>query len=101
MIPDKEEAVTVDPSSVVAVVEAVIRELHPQRKGLHVGLDASLDRDLGLDSLGRVEVVQRLERTFGVRLPESTLVSAESPRDLWRALGSRIAGGGHERHSAA
>jgi len=86
----------IDPSAVVAVVETVLRELQPQRKGLHVGLDASLDRDLGLDSLGRVEVVQRLERTFGVRLPESTLASAESPRDLWRALSSRAGHSGHE-----
>ena len=100
MIPDEEEAPAIDPAAVVAVVEAVVRELHPQRKGLHVGLDATLDRDLGLDSLGRVEVVQRLERTFGVRLPESTLVSAESPRDLWRALSSRVASSGNDEHSA-
>ena len=103
MIPDQESAVApaVDPQAVVAVVEAVVRELQPQRKGLHVGLDATLDRDLGLDSLGRVEVVQRLERTFGVRLPESTLASAESPRDLWRALSSRAVNSGHEEHSTA
>jgi 1-acyl-sn-glycerol-3-phosphate acyltransferase len=85
----------IDPADVVAVVAAVVRELQPQRKGLHVGIDSSLERDLALDSLGRVEVVQRLERTFGVRLPEATLAAAESPRDLWQALGT-AAGSGRE-----
>src|SRR5919106_4009608 len=78
----------VDPAEVVGIIEAVVRELQPGRKGLHVGLDSSLERDLGLDSLGRVEVVQRLERTYGVRLPEAALASAESPRDLWQAVAS-------------
>jgi 1-acyl-sn-glycerol-3-phosphate acyltransferase len=83
----------VDPAAVLAVIETVVRELHPGRKGVHVGLDASLERDLGLDSLGRVEVVQRLERAFSVRLPEATLAGAESPRDLWKAV---AAGGAAE-----
>jgi acyl carrier protein len=87
-----DKAAAVDPAEVLAVVETVVREMQPQRKALHVGLDASLERDLGLDSLGRVEVVQRLERTFGVRLPESTLTTAESPRDLWQAVASSTPG---------
>jgi acyl carrier protein len=86
------KAAAVDPAEVLAVVETVVREMQPQRKALHVGLDASLERDLGLDSLGRVEVVQRLERTFGVRLPEATLTTAESPRDLWKAVASSAPG---------
>jgi 1-acyl-sn-glycerol-3-phosphate acyltransferase len=84
----------VEPAAVLDVVAAVVHDLQPQRKPPHVGLDTSLERELGLDSLGRVEVVQRLERTFGVRLPEATLASAESPRDLWQALvGSMNQGG--------
>jgi 1-acyl-sn-glycerol-3-phosphate acyltransferase len=90
----KTQGGAVDPAEVVGIVEAVVRELQPGRKGLHVGLDSSLERDLGLDSLGRVEVVQRLERAFGVRLPESALASAESPRDLWQAVASGAAGDG-------
>ena len=45
-----------------------------------------LARDLGLDSLGRVELLGRMEKTFGVRLPESVLGTAETPRDLLQAL---------------
>jgi 1-acyl-sn-glycerol-3-phosphate acyltransferase len=68
------------------VVGAVVRELQPRRKDLRVSLDSSLERDLGLDSLGRVELVQRLERTFGGKLPETALAQAETPRDLLKAL---------------
>ena len=92
--PGPEETPAVDPAAVVDVVAAAVRELHPQRRVPHVGLDTSLERELGLDSLGRVEVVQRLERTFGARLPEATLATAESPRDLWQALISASRGGG-------
>ena len=93
-IPEKTpDRATADPADVLAVVTAVVQELHPQRKALQADLDSSLERDLGLDSLGRVEVVQRLERTFDVRLPEATLTTAESPRDLWRAVVSGTSGG--------
>ena len=51
-----------------------------------VDLDSNLERDLGLDSLERAELLLRLERVFGVRLPVRTLGSAETPRDLWRAV---------------
>lgn len=58
-------------------------ELHPGRtRKAQVLLDSQLDRDLGFDSLGRVELLHRLERAFGVKLPESLLGEAETPGDL-------------------
>ncbi len=84
-------------SSVEALLELVhelVLELHPQRKrSLRVTLDSALDRELGFDSLSRVELLQRLERAFGVSLPESLLAGAETPRDLWRAVqASKVTG---------
>ncbi|HSF40776.1 MAG TPA: AMP-binding protein, partial [Thermoanaerobaculia bacterium] len=77
------------------MVRELARELQPQRKAWQgLSLDASLERDLGLDSLGRVELLARLERSFGVRLPEALLGTAETPRDLLAALLSGSAGGG-------
>ena len=62
-------------------------ELHPDRApDLIVGLDSHLDRDLGLDSLGRAELMLRLERAFAIALPESLLSDAETTRDLLTAL---------------
>ncbi|MEO5656191.1 MAG: AMP-binding protein, partial [Nitrospiria bacterium] len=52
-------------------------------------LDSSLERDAGLDSLGRVELVLRIEQRFGVRLAEALMASAETPRDLLRGVLAR------------
>ncbi|OGA41887.1 MAG: acyl-phosphate glycerol 3-phosphate acyltransferase [Betaproteobacteria bacterium RIFCSPLOWO2_12_FULL_68_19] len=78
-------ASSVDPSKLLAVVSEVAREARPHFDA-YVSLDSSLERDLGLDSLARVEVVLRLEREFGASLPEQALASSETPRDLLRFL---------------
>jgi 1-acyl-sn-glycerol-3-phosphate acyltransferase len=62
-------------------------ELHPDRgRTLHVGPGSALDRDLGLDSLGRAELLLRLERRFNLQLPEALLAEAEKLEDLLAAL---------------
>lgn len=72
---------------VLTLTRALALELHPGRHGVgHTTLDSSLERDFGLDSLARAELLLRLERAFGHRLSESLLTSAETPRDLLRAL---------------
>ena len=45
-----------------------------------------LDRDLGLGSLERVELLARLETEFGVRLPDRVAAEANTPEDLTRAI---------------
>ncbi|MDA8248349.1 MAG: AMP-binding protein [Rhodospirillales bacterium] len=70
-----------------AVVRALAVELQPRlRKTLVVREDSDLDRELGLDSLGRAELLLRLGRTFGVRLPETLLGEARTVGDLLAAL---------------
>src|SRR3990172_2184006 len=69
----------------VGLMEQLVAESHPQRR-IAVTLDSSLERDLGLDSLGRVELLQRTERTFGVSLPDQVLNTIETPRDLVRCV---------------
>lgn len=69
------------------VVESTLRDLQPDAPVAgRVALDDRLDRDLGLDSLARVEVLLRIERAYGIDLPEDTLKSAESVRDLLHAI---------------
>lgn len=48
-------------------------------------LDSHLDRELGLDSLVRTELLRRIEQHFHVPLTEQMLL-AETPRDLLRLL---------------
>ncbi len=73
-------------ATLLAAVTAVADELHPGRTGGPAHLDSRLDRDLGFDSLGRVELLARLERLFGVALPDRAAAEAETPRDLLRAV---------------
>ena len=82
-----------DPTSRVDVLLDIVRAVVIEvRSGAQapavISLDATLDRDLGLDSLARVELLLRIERGFGVTLPENTLQLAETPRDLLTALRS-------------
>ncbi|MDP2367733.1 AMP-binding protein [Rhodoferax sp.] len=71
----------------LATVRSVADELRPQaRLGATLGLDHSLERDYGLDSLARVELIARIERDLGVALLDTALTEAETPRDLLRFI---------------
>jgi acyl carrier protein len=86
----------IEANRLLGVVAAVAREARPHVEA-YVALDSSLERDLGLDSLARVELVLRLEREFATSLPEQALASSETPRDLLRFL---LASAGHAPHAA-
>jgi len=69
------------------LIRELVRELHPRKAGrLSPHLDSSLDTDLGLDSLARVELIARLEQSFNIALPQQVFADAETPGDLLRAI---------------
>ncbi len=69
------------------LVGDLVEELHPKRaQRMELRLDSQLDRDLGFDSLGRVELLYRLEHVFGIKVPETLLGEAETPGDLLAAV---------------
>lgn len=70
----------------LALIDGLVAELRPGARA-KAGLDSQLDKDLGLDSLARVELLARVEAAFGIRLGEALLGSAETPRDLLAAIG--------------
>ena len=81
-----------DPAKDAAMAEALLdevggllRELRPQPLP-ELRLDSDIDRELGIDSLGRVELVVRLEQRFAVRLPSETFARVDTPRDLLDAV---------------
>ena len=49
-----------------------------------LSLNSSLDRDLGLDSLTRMELLSRIEREMRVRLPESVFSEISTLDDIKR-----------------
>jgi 1-acyl-sn-glycerol-3-phosphate acyltransferase len=72
---------------VLDTVRTLAAELHPRSLRMQsLGQSDSLEADFGLDSLARVELVSRLERAVGVRLPERAFAQADTPADLMRWL---------------
>lgn len=73
----------------LAQVQTLVEEANPSLAArVRVELHSSLDRDLGLDSLSRVELIARLERRYAVRLPEQLVAEAQTPAELLSALGA-------------
>jgi 1-acyl-sn-glycerol-3-phosphate acyltransferase len=71
---------------VLEVIRGLLDELGSQGAlpMLHPG--SQLDRDLGLGSLERVELLARLETAFSIRLPDRVASEANTPEDLARAI---------------
>ncbi|TWU51657.1 Long-chain-fatty-acid--AMP ligase FadD29 [Rubripirellula reticaptiva] len=71
----------IDASDVsVAIVEVIghhVRHVAGERAG-KLNLDTNIVLDLGLDSLERLEIARKLERTFGGRFPEQVLDEIET-----------------------
>ncbi|MHB1143217.1 MAG: AMP-binding protein [Sulfuricaulis sp.] len=77
---------------ILQLVQRLGTELHPTRTAAATAtLDSLLDRELGFDSLGRVELLARIERALDISLPEQVLATAETPRDLLRAAQQAVA----------
>lgn len=74
----------------LSVLTALVVETRPGRVE-RVSMSSHLERDLGLDSLARVELLLRVGREFGRSLPESALAEAETAQDLLRFIASATA----------
>lgn len=73
--------------TLLEIATDLMTELHPDAsRYVDIRLDSDLDRDLGLDSLARIELIARIEKRYGVRLNEEALGSAETLRDLLRYI---------------
>jgi 1-acyl-sn-glycerol-3-phosphate acyltransferase len=72
--------------AVIAVVRKLAQEARPRARSITVEPTTRLDRDLGIDSLGRSELILRIERVFRVKLPLKLVGEAETVADLLRAL---------------
>ena len=71
---------------VLAVVDELAGELGGGAAGRRARLDDALERDLGISSLERVELLVRLEEAFGVRLGDAAMAEADTPGDLAAAI---------------
>lgn len=75
-----------DQDSLLALIRTLVGEAHPKWKNLHFLPDTQLERELGLDSMARMELRARIETTLGIHLDETTAISATTPDDLMQAI---------------
>jgi acyl carrier protein len=71
---------------IMEVLRGLLEELGSQGALPMLNTNSQLDRDLGLGSLERVELLARLETAFNIRLPDRVASEANSPEDLARAI---------------
>jgi 1-acyl-sn-glycerol-3-phosphate acyltransferase len=75
-----------DINTLIAVIRAMVGEIHPKWKHIHFTPHTLLDRELGLDSLARMELRNRIERMFNISLDEKAAVCAYTPHDLMQVI---------------
>src|SRR5574340_1817175 len=68
------------------MIRELLAELGSRQAAESAGLHSSFDRDLGLGSLERVELLVRCEAKFGVPLPDEIAQEAETPAEWVRAI---------------
>ncbi len=73
-------------SDLLQLVGALVRDIQPRTQELKLTLDSTLDKDLGLDSLARIELLARLEKRFNITLPAQLIMEAETPRILLQMM---------------
>jgi acyl carrier protein len=77
----------VAPAAVLELTRQFLAELRPgATRTRPVTLESFLERDLGLDSLSRVELAVHMERAFGMQVAEQALGEAATVGDLLAAL---------------
>jgi 1-acyl-sn-glycerol-3-phosphate acyltransferase len=84
----REDAVAIATADVERLVLAITADLMRELGGdvTTPRLEQSLERDLGIGSLERVELLLRLDRTFRIRLPDSAMAEAVTLGDLVTAI---------------
>jgi fatty-acyl-CoA synthase len=75
-----------DEERLLDVVRVLVSELGHHTALASVGPAAHLERELGLGSLERVELLLRIDQAFGARLDDRVLAEADTVQDLISAL---------------
>ena len=75
-----------DLDSLLTLIRTLVGEVYPKWKNLHFLPETHLERELGLDSMARIELCTRIEATMGTRLDDATAVSATTANALMQAI---------------
>jgi 1-acyl-sn-glycerol-3-phosphate acyltransferase len=73
-------------AQVFGIIRDLLRELGNPAASATLQASTSLDSDLGLGSIERVELLSRLERDLGMSIPETAIAEAKTVEDVIVAL---------------
>jgi len=77
---------TLDIKALLDIIRGLVGEVNPKWKNLHFTPDTQLERELGLDSLARMELSVRIKSMLGFSIDEDAAICAVTPNDLMRAI---------------
>jgi 1-acyl-sn-glycerol-3-phosphate acyltransferase len=83
------------------LIRSLVGEVHPQWRHIHFTPHTLLDRELGLNRLARMELRNRIERMFNIRLDERAAVGARTAHDLLQAIVAHGGGASLDGHGSA
>ena len=84
---ENDDPATLDNNGLLQLIRHFGNELNVRKQALQrLQVDSSFDKDLGLDSLTRMEILSRVEDYYDVALSEESYSRIETPRDLWREI---------------
>jgi fatty-acyl-CoA synthase len=71
---------------VLEILRGLLEDLGSHGAVAELSVHSNFDRDLGLGSLERVELLTRIEAAFGTRLPDAMAAEASTAEDLIKAI---------------
>ena len=71
-----------DINLLLPVIREMVGEVHPHWKHLHFTPDTHLEKELGLDSMARMELCTRIEAALDIRLDETVIARATTAQAL-------------------
>ena len=75
-----------DMNELLSVIRTMVGEVHPHWKNLHFTPDTHLERELGLDSMARLELHTRIESSLGITLDAGMAICANTPNNLMQII---------------
>lgn len=70
----------------IVIIQKFLADSGAERASRAVTIDASLEHDLGIGSLEKAELFHRIEKAFGIHLPDALMVEGRQVRDIVAAV---------------
>jgi len=77
-------------SEIIEKIKGVIADCFPEMEGMEITEDTVINTDTGIDSMGFVLIICKLEALFDIRIPERQWKKLATMRDVANAIETRL-----------